>query len=646
MGANSFFEVLHNILNENNDTTEVKINNAINYYFKYIIKEINSEIEILDDGEVLFFNYYKLFFPNIKDYSILKKHRDLFETRISEKLREFRKNLYAEKNIIIPENDNWDILETSQFKKLPIIEIELKDFNNIDIPIFMDNFDIEIAQRKRDFLWEIQYGYKDDLKSERSSIKKLFFSTEPLEEQRYINQLFNLDGKNINLTQAMEEQKIYFIHLKTKSKLRTIDGIIEFKNNQISLTNIGKDPFYIKRKNSLAPHIITKQTTIKFNEGDELLYEYPNKDFLLKLQVISLPLETEESKTEKDVLVNPKTTTIIDSKNILKPSTKQEKIVIEEAQNYLWQFNYTSKKETGTKHFSKKKIFFGRLDLEKEKELEPSKRKFIKINNKMICLYDEITNNPKCKFDFLSLPYSGYGSLSRVQGLIYFEKDNKIKITNIGKNIIRIKRKDGSRLRLHQGNSTHFNSIEDSLLYHPNSKKKNNRSYTLTIDMLGKDFQKQNHKLENNKIWEFYYTEKNQETKIFSSDKKRVFLGRLDIDKQANLHQSDRNLVKINSKKVYVYDEVKIKNNADFIQLKHTQNRLISRIQSIITMNDDESIIIQNTGKNSIRIKQSNGEMVKLPKNKTHNFNINDELLYYPQDDSYTLKIKLIDKVN
>ena len=117
------------------------------------------------------------------------------------------------------------------------------------------------------------------------------------------------------------------------------------------------------------------------------------------------------------------------------------------------------------------------------------------------------------------------------------------------------------------------------------------------------------------------------------------------MEKQANLNKSDRNLVKIENKKVYIYDEVKIKNDADFIQLKHTQNRLISRIQSIITMNDDESIIIQNTGKNSIRIKQSSGEIIKLPKNKAHNFNISDELLYYPQDDSYTLKIKLIDKI-
>jgi len=620
MGASIFFEILHNILNDNNDTTEVKITNAINYYCNYIIKEINSEIELLDDEKVLFFNYYKLFLP-----SIFKVYKDLFETKISEKLREFRKNLYAEKNILIPENDNWDKLDTSQFKKLPIIDIEIKELNDIQIPILMDNLKIEIAEREKTFLWEFQYGYKDDLKIEHSSINKLFFSTESLKEQ-----VLNLDGENINLNSALENNQISFIHLKTKSKLRSIDGLIEFKNNQVYLTNIGKDPFYVKRKNSIAPHIITRQTRIKFSEGDELLYEYPNKDFFLKLRIISLACP------EKD---------------LLREATKQEKIITEKTENFeanenkLWQFNYSSKKETGTKQFSKNKIFFGRLDLEKEKELEPSKRKSIKINDKTICIYDEIRENPKSKFDFLTLPYSAYGLLSRVQGLIYLGKDNKVKIKNIGKNIIRIKRKNGLRLRLHQGKLASFNPIEDTLLYHPNSKKKNNRSYTLNIDILDKKIKEENQKLNNNKLWEFYYTEKNQETRIFSSDKKRVFLGRLDLEKQANLNKSDRNLVKIENKKVYIYDEVKIKNDADFIQLKHTQNRLISRIQSIITMNDDESIIIQNTGKNSIRIKQSSGEIIKLPKNKAHNFNISDELLYYPQDDSYTLKIKLIDKI-
>jgi len=154
-----------------------------------------------------------------------------------------------------------------------------------------------------------------------------------------------------------------------------------------------------------------------------------------------------------------------------------------ENDEYSLEFSYIDEdNKTYTIESSKKNIYFGRLNLGNEKW----KNYIINLDAFDICIYDEVVKNKTS--DFIILPYSKTKPIafSRVQGLIKLEKNNNISIVNLGRNPIKILKKNNDIFDINQNQKFNFNSSEDILIYHPINEEKDSLKYRIEIKSVKK----------------------------------------------------------------------------------------------------------------------------------------------------------------
>jgi len=154
-----------------------------------------------------------------------------------------------------------------------------------------------------------------------------------------------------------------------------------------------------------------------------------------------------------------------------------------ENDEYSLEFSYIDEdNKTYTIESSKKNIYFGRLNLGNEKW----KNYIINLDAFDICIYDEVVKNKTS--DFIILPYSKTKPIafSIVQGLIKLEKNNNISIVNLGRNPIKILKKNNDIFDINQNQKFNFNSSEDILIYHPINEEKDSLKYRIEIKSVKK----------------------------------------------------------------------------------------------------------------------------------------------------------------
>ena len=285
-----------------------------------------------------------------------------------------------------------------------------------------------------------------------------------------------------NLIIAQTKSEVSKNNYKEKFPFDSFIFVID--KSEISL--FGKYEKQIKRtkeriENLLVKKIIEYRNTL-LNEKESVRLEYPNVKIIIDdvSQLINKSFILILDRTKNNPSENSKKFILpcIVAYNEIKDIPK----ILEKDETIL-EFSYTDESNQTYKIQSpKKNIYFGRLNLNDEKW----KNFIVNIDGHDICIYDEVVKNQTS--DFMMLPYSKTKPIafSRVQGLIKLEKKDNILIINLGRNPIKILKKNNDVFDINTNQKFKFNSNEDVLIYHPINEEKDASKYLLEIKSVKK----------------------------------------------------------------------------------------------------------------------------------------------------------------